>query len=89
MHFSFLFDGNERKGYFILRNFLLKHKFRKEDDLTSASYLHMLDLSTLVEPNQIILAILIYQLKWGKVAVFAPSLAVPSSPCSVLIGHVF
>ena len=29
---------------FFFRNFLLLHKLKKEDDLTSASYLHMQDL---------------------------------------------
>ena len=29
---------------FVLRNFPLLHKLKKEDDLTFASYLHMLDL---------------------------------------------
>ena len=29
---------------FVLRNFLLLHELKKEDDLPSASYLQMLDL---------------------------------------------
>ena len=49
------------KGYiFVSRNFLLSHTLKKEDDLTSASYLHY---RTLVKPSQMTLAILIDQLQ--------------------------
>ena len=39
----------------VIRNFLTLHKFKREDDLTNASYL-------LVVPNQMILTILIDQI---------------------------
>ena len=42
--------------FFFIRSYLLLHKLKKEDDLTSASGLRM---SKLDEPNQMILAILI------------------------------
>ena len=38
----FLFDANQ-EYVFVLRNFLHLHKLKKEDYLTSASYLHMLE----------------------------------------------
>ena len=53
---------------FVLKKFQILHKLKKEDNLTSSSYLHLLDLSTLVEPNQMILAILMEQLQYGKAA---------------------
>ena len=40
----FFFWMLTKEYIFVLRNFLLIHKIKKEDDLTSASYLHMLDL---------------------------------------------
>ena len=56
--YIYIFDA-KKKGYvFVLRKFPLLHKLEKEDYLTSASAGYM---STPIEPNQMIVAILIDQ----------------------------
>ena len=40
----FLFLMLTKEYVFVLSNFPLEHDLKKEDDLTFASYLHMLDL---------------------------------------------
>jgi hypothetical protein len=39
----FFFLMLTKENIFVLRNFQILHKLKKEDDLTSFSYLHMLD----------------------------------------------
>ena len=59
--FSLQFLLSTKEYVFALRNILLLHKLKKEDD--SASYLQQL-----LKPNPMILTILIDQLQRGKVA---------------------